>query len=306
LLFLTPLISFAQPAWIDNGLVAYYPFNGDARDASGNGRNGTLVRDHDFPKDRFERDSAALELHGNVSSTLGGYVDLEGHDFSQIAGTESRTFSMWLKLDEEIYRTNNSIVVSYGFTGYPDVVLPGGPFALFIDNLETGVQARLWVPSAEQLIAYGLANGAWQHHLIAYDNQTGIGVYYVDGVKIAESLLNLNTPDDDICLGCDGEERSRFFDGIMDDVRIYNRALSSIEVAQLYEYESRPPGPKGVIRMVPAITVTGDLGSTAFIDIGSSIDGPWTEWKEVIIGPDGTTEVDLDARAEKRFYRIRK
>ena len=59
------------------------------------------------------------------------------------------------------------------------------------------------------------------------------------------------------------------------------------------------------IRMVPAITVKGDVGRTSIIEVADSVSGPWTEWRAVVIGEEGTTEVDLGEGAEKRFYRIR-
>jgi hypothetical protein len=59
------------------------------------------------------------------------------------------------------------------------------------------------------------------------------------------------------------------------------------------------------IRMVPAITVTGRAGESAVIDVSDTADGPWMEWRTVVIDDQGTTEVDLDEGASKRFYRVR-
>ena len=55
--------------------------------------------------------------------------------------------------------------------------------------------------------------------------------------------------------------------------------------------------------MVPAITITGDVRCPKTIEVADNADGPWTVWRTIIIGEDGTTEVDLDEGAEKRFYR---
>ena len=63
--------------------------------------------------------------------------------------------------------------------------------------------------------------------------------------------------------------------------------------------------PELSIRLAPVITVTGELDETVTIEVADNADGPWTEWRTVVIGEDGTTEVDLDVGAEKRFYRIR-
>ena len=71
--------------------------------------------------------------------------------------------------------------------------------------------------------------------------------------------------------------------------------------------ETNPPAKNPAqisLRMVPAITVTGDVGQTSIIEVADTAAGPWSEWRTVIIGDDGTTEVDLDEGAEKRFYRV--
>ena len=59
------------------------------------------------------------------------------------------------------------------------------------------------------------------------------------------------------------------------------------------------------LRMVPAITVTGEFGQTGTIEVADTADGPWTEWRTVVIGKEGATEVDLDEGAGRRFYRVR-
>ena len=53
------------------------------------------------------------------------------------------------------------------------------------------------------------------------------------------------------------------------------------------------------------LTLTGDQNTTVAIEVANSVSGPWTEWQTVVIGEEGTTEVDLDEGAEKRFYRVR-
>jgi len=68
-----------------------------------------------------------------------------------------------------------------------------------------------------------------------------------------------------------------------------------------------PPVPETqiAIRLVPAITVTGELGQTAVIEISDFANGPWFEWKTIEIEENGATEVDLDEETRKRYYRVR-
>ena len=70
---------------------------------------------------------------------------------------------------------------------------------------------------------------------------------------------------------------------------------------------SSPPRktPELSIRLAPVITITGELDEAVTIEVADTVDGPWTEWRTVVIGEDGTTAVDLDEGAEQRFYRVR-
>ena len=64
--------------------------------------------------------------------------------------------------------------------------------------------------------------------------------------------------------------------------------------------------PKLSIRMPLQLMLTGEQNTEAVIEATDTLTGPWTEWETVVIGEDGTTEVDLDEGAEQRFYRIRR
>ena len=59
------------------------------------------------------------------------------------------------------------------------------------------------------------------------------------------------------------------------------------------------------LRLPPEITVTGELDEAVTIEVADNADGPWSEWRTVVIGEEGSIEVDLDEGAEKRFYRVR-
>ena len=62
--------------------------------------------------------------------------------------------------------------------------------------------------------------------------------------------------------------------------------------------------PELSIRLPLQLIVTGDQNANAVIEATDSVSGPWAEWRTVVIGEEGTTEVDLDEGAEKRFYRV--
>lgn len=76
--------------------------------------------------------------------------------------------------------------------------------------------------------------GAWHHAVIA--TQSGSTSYYLDGVKIGSTIATTYTnltATTSLQFGR-GFGSSRYFNGTLDDIRIYNRALSGSEVLQLY------------------------------------------------------------------------
>ena len=80
------LLVFAQVP--TNGLVAYYPFNGNANDATGNGNNGT-VNGATLTSDRFGNSNSAYDFNGvdnhiSINDTLCNF------------GTGEFTLSSWL------------------------------------------------------------------------------------------------------------------------------------------------------------------------------------------------------------------
>ena len=65
-----------------------------------------------------------------------------------------------------------------------------------------------------------------------------------------------------------------------------------------------PPKPLGVkLEMVPKLTVEGPAGSNARVESAASLNGPWTMWTNVTVGPEGTVLVDLSPGSAARFYR---
>ena len=74
-------------AFLDNGLVAYYPFTGNANDASGNGNNGTVIG-ATLTENMFGASNAAYAFDG-----ISNYIEVPA--FSQT--NNSFTMSLWLK-----------------------------------------------------------------------------------------------------------------------------------------------------------------------------------------------------------------
>ena len=98
-------------------------------------------------------------------------------------------------------------------------------------------------PNAATRALYG-ANNVWRHAAISYENETGILKWYVDG-KLSDtstSITGAYATTDTLAFhigraGTDGG----YFDGNIDDVRIYKRILSDREINNLYEQKAEVP-----------------------------------------------------------------
>jgi hypothetical protein len=85
-----PILHAQVPSYVpSNGLVGYWPFNGNADDASGNGNNGTLGNVMSVP-DRFGNSNGAYYLNDSKITLASNF---------NVASNQSYTFSAWVKID---------------------------------------------------------------------------------------------------------------------------------------------------------------------------------------------------------------
>jgi hypothetical protein len=94
-LFLIPAVFIdIASADINTGLVAYYPFNGNANDQSGNGNHGTVF-EATLTTDRFGNDNSAYSFDG-----VNDYISV--NDTPELSGGSPlvKTVSIWFKTNE--------------------------------------------------------------------------------------------------------------------------------------------------------------------------------------------------------------
>ena len=102
-LAITMMIATSSQAQIPtNGLVAYYPFSGNANDSSGNGNNGT-VNGANLSTDRFGKANSAYSFNGLKSIINTNWVGIQGQN--------DRTISMWFKIVDSV---SSGEMLAYG------------------------------------------------------------------------------------------------------------------------------------------------------------------------------------------------
>jgi hypothetical protein len=235
LLSVLALLAFAAsgmaqnlPSYVPaNGLVGWWPFNGNANDESGNGNNGT-VNGATLTADRFGNAGKAYDFNtGNSIALPNG---------SNIQGNNPRTISFWIK--PEIANVATHTIYKGGTNGN------GNDFTIWLRK-NVGNTYQLYVRRfIDDVLTDSLPIDLnWSHYSIVYDGTVNSNIkYYINGIEhtgraLAGSGLTFNTASTQPEFGHNIDQLGvhRYFDGVMDDIAIYNRALTQQEITALYQ-----------------------------------------------------------------------
>ncbi len=225
------------------GLMAHYLFNGNAGDASGNNNNADY-NSAVLTADRFGNSNSAYHFNGSSS-----YIRIPNNP--SLNFTNTITLSVWVKPTGFYYNIcHASTILSKGTADY----YPGN-FALRFDDAlyseGTGCSGNLMYDSMHHnfrgtgtaLKPYipFIVKDKWYH--LVYTNNGSTAALYVDcDLKYAVDFKETFTNAEDLFLGKTNDEFFPFWlNGDLDDVRIYNRALSKKEIDTLCALENKRP-----------------------------------------------------------------
>ncbi len=233
-----------------SGLVAAYSFDGGSgtvlSDVSGNGNNGTIVGAAWTTSGRYR---SALHFNGN-----GDRVDLPALGTFYNNGF---TVEGWVKKDT----ANRS---DEGIVGTWDSGAGGGPM-LWIDYTTAHIDLTLAQGGSNYLDSGQLATaGQWEYLTGTYDGSTAR--VYVNGSLVASKSFFGSVGNSNAWrIGAYGGTPTGFFDGTIDEVRIYNRALSAGEVTTDMNRSVGPPDttpPSQPGQFVPSATTPTTITTT--------------------------------------------
>jgi hypothetical protein len=223
-------------SWLTNGLVAYYPFNGNASDASGSGNNGTVMNAQ-LTTNRFGQTSAAYTFDG-VQSASGSRIIVTNNLLN--LGQAGYTINIWF--DSYIYYQGGVLFNTYFHNvgiGMSWSRFTAPSYAGALIGSGSSWDLRLDGNNYSPLAFGQLHSNTWY---CATLTKTGtIYCYYINGrlqFTGTNSLAASYNFNDGFTLGSSGWNETLL--GAIDDVRIYNRGLSASEVAELYAVESGP------------------------------------------------------------------
>ena len=245
-----------------NGLVGYWPFNGNANDESGNGNNGT-VNGATLTTDRFG--------NANKAYSFDGVNDFIQCQQSGLNANISRTVSFWIKSSS----TTPGSIFSYGTVDNN----PGQDFRTILNSTCNGLAVT--ITGSGKDITYS-SNNQWDFFVVTFDNSNGNNVNAINVYKnqlLQTNYCNnsgnstINTSNNlPITIGryhwLQYTGNSQFFNGNIDDIGFWNRALTQQEITALYnsctgnEITSQPTNAVNSIGSNAQFSVNAVAGST--------------------------------------------
>jgi len=255
-------LSWFPVAWADlnDGLVAHYPFNGNAQDATGNGNDGIQHGGIEFTEG----------LLGNAAKFDGidDYINVTDND--SLDNTSYLAISLWInfhsfKATGTYTKTHVPIINKH----YSDEVKGRNSYGLFL-NSET---RKISFSAFDSQNLSGAASAPpelelnlWYHLVVIFNN--GQVKIFLNGNLITSQetdITHIGNSPEPLKIGdwfyqhsaSHYSIRYSTFKGLMDDVRIYNRALSECEIKSLYT---------GKDECKPNLVTLNDFTATPFQD----------------------------------------
>jgi hypothetical protein len=190
----------------DNSLVAYYPFNGNAKDLTSNGRHFTVYGDTTLTNGKDNSSYSAYSFDGN-----GDYLET-----ANIPSFDNYTISLWAK-------PASSGTYEAMFSSYND---SGNGFQIDLD----GSNFHIRKSNGGNIVLSAAPLEVWTFIAFTYDGTNSIG-YTND--NFTRSDPGGTTEFNRFRIGRN-RSGSTYFTGAIDELRIYNRALTASEISSRF------------------------------------------------------------------------
>ncbi|MHC4504345.1 MAG: protein kinase domain-containing protein, partial [Planctomycetota bacterium] len=223
-----PVVAAATADALGRGLVGHWTFDegkgATARDSSGQGNDGAIKGGAKRTKGKI---GGALDLDGSS-----GQVSVP--DSASVSLTGDLTVAAWINARR--WPANANVVAKDGNASYR-FRISGGGCALWL-RIADGIGNEI------EHVNCKLDVGTWYHVAATGDLKAGEVAFYVNGSQAGVTQRTSRTTIEDsagpLVIGASGNEK---FNGLIDEVRIYDRALSGDEVKALFEGRMRPVPP---------------------------------------------------------------
>ena len=269
-----------------SGLVSWWPAEGNANDIIGT-NNGVLEGGLGFAPGEvgqaffFNNTNNDVKVPASSSLNVGagnGFTLEAWIDCTNVA--QLNPIFEWNKADGTTY---------WGVHFY---VGPTGPGSLFADIVDSGgTWHYFYSPNGV------VASNVFQHVALTYDKATGTATMYCNGAIVARSTLGTFTPQTTYSLYLGkrpGPDALYSFAGLLDEPSIYNRALSSNEIAAIYNAGSAGKCPAPPIILAQPTNQTVMAGATATFSVKVNGSAPFFyQWSFSGMNLPGATNASL-------------
>jgi gliding motility-associated-like protein len=237
------------PSNLKAGLKAYYPFSGNANDASGNNNNGT-VTGASLTTDRFGNANSAYSFNGSSFIDLG---NISGIGYSS---SQDITMSFWIN------EGASGTVISK----YTNLDAPNSNF--FFAKATSSAQVA--GNGTNSFTVNNITDYRWTNYVFVASAGTNKSFIYRNGILVATGSLNANgsLSATKIMLGKLMGSPSNFYTGKIDDVFIYNRALTVAEITQLSNFQPKVTWSTGATTNTISVTPTATTKYFATVSDG--------------------------------------
>ena len=206
-------------AGLNDGLIAFYPFNGNANDESGNGNNGA-VTGAILADDRLGNPNSAYSFDGD-NDHITSIPPLP-------TGAQPRSVTAWFNTTSTSGDTGwfHNTIVNWGEASTNNAF----GLSVYLGELKFGAYG-----SNDVLTGQIVSDGSCHHVGVTYDGS--MLKVFLDGVEVSQASMTLATMSSNLYIGKRSTEVDQNMNGTIDNVRIYNRALSTLEIQGLYKGE---------------------------------------------------------------------
>jgi chitodextrinase len=211
------------------GLVAWYKFEGNANDATPYNNHGTIGGNPIFQPVTNRPNASGMNIvfDGDQDSV---YVPNAVQLISDYT-----TVGFWIRLDGQNLNDPEAYVLDFGHWDQRwKISLPQHRKIVWTTNSKN-LQFDHFISDMDAKDGNELVTGFWFYVTMVHDGTSDI--IYLDGQEVnrVPVLGTLNSTARPFIMASDAVEGGRYFHGALDEVKIYNKALTGDEITQLYE-----------------------------------------------------------------------
>lgn len=221
-------LSTTEPLITDEpGLVAHYPFDGDANDATPYNNHGVIGGDPVFENATHGFGGMNIKFDGQQDSVLAPNGVQLISDFTSV--------SFWIRVDGINTQDAEAYVLDFGHWDQRwKISLPQHLKIVWTTN-SNNTQFPVFISDMDSGDGNEMVIGFWWHVIMVHDGTNDI--IYVNGIQANSKPVDgkLNATTRPLCFGNNPIEGGQYFNGALDNVKIYNRAVTADEALKLFE-----------------------------------------------------------------------